>query len=179
VGFEGDALRDRHPMILETLDFFGVVGQEADGVDPEVLQNLCADGIVPLVGPVSQHLIGLDGVVAFVLQVIGLQFVEEPNAATFLAEIEEHPRALRGDAAHGGVELFAAVAAKGPENIPRKALRMDAHENVLLPLHVAVDKGQMILVVHGVFVERQGEFPIDGRNSGANKPLYGKSVHRG
>src|SRR5262249_55361828 len=42
--------------------------------------------------------------------------------------VDQHAAPFPGDRAHGQVELAAAVAAQGAEDLPGEALRLDAHQ---------------------------------------------------
>ena len=108
VGFEAHALH-------------GVVGEQAHFAYADEVQNLCAHAVVAFVGVVAQVNVGVDGVVALLLQFVGRNFGHEANAASLLVEVEHHAFALLLNHAHGLVQLFAAVAACGAEDVARDA----------------------------------------------------------
>ena len=54
------------------------------------------------------------------------------------------PAARLGDQLHRAVELEAAVAALGTEDVAGEALGVHAHQDVLLPVHVAVDQRHVL-----------------------------------
>src|SRR5882724_4133556 len=80
----GDAYRNPLDYLetetLEAVDLLGVVGEQADLADAEVIEDLAPDAVIPLVRGMSQRLIGLYRVESAVLQVVGVQLVEQADA---------------------------------------------------------------------------------------------------
>ena len=74
---------------------------------------------------------GLHRVKALLLKHIRLQFVDQTDAAAFLAHVEDDATAFRLHLAHRGLELFSAVTAHGTEHISGEALGMHAAEHIL------------------------------------------------
>ena len=99
--------------------------------DAEIDEDLRADAVVAGVGREAEVHVGLDGVHAGVLQLVGADLVHEADAAPLLAHVEDDAAALGGDARHGGVQLLAAVAAPRAEHVAREALGVHAHERRL------------------------------------------------
>ncbi len=60
--FGGDALGDADADGFEGFDFFGVVGDEADGGHSEGEEDLCGEFELAAVGGVAEFKIGFDGV---------------------------------------------------------------------------------------------------------------------
>src|SRR5690606_27548346 len=110
---------DLQVIAVESDDLAGVVGEEADGVEPEIEEDLGADPVVAQVRLESEPLVRLDGIQAPVLQVVGLELVAEPDAAPLLLEVDHGAVALPVDPLHGGMELLAAVASCGAEDVTR------------------------------------------------------------
>ena len=81
------------------------------------MQNLGADAVVAKVVRVAELEVGFHSVQPLFLELVGLEFCRQADAAAFLAQVEEHAAFLR-NAAHGGVELAAAVAPAGAEDVP-------------------------------------------------------------
>src|ERR1035437_6022307 len=94
-----------------------VVGEQADGREPEIDENLVADPPLPLVRAEAELQVGLDRVVAALLQLVGLELVEQADAASLLRHVEENSTLLLRDAGERVVELLAAVAAKRVEGV--------------------------------------------------------------
>src|SRR3712207_3330043 len=134
------ALGDLEPEAPEAHHLRQVVGQEPDALEAEVLEDLGPDAVVPEVGGEAELLVGLDGVHALVLEVVGLHLVEEPDAAALLLHVDDDPLALAGQKLHGRLELLAAVAAQRVERVAGEAGGVHAHQHVLLALGLAHDE---------------------------------------
>ena len=100
---------------------------------PEVAEDLGADAVVALVGPEAELLVRLDRVVALLLELVGPQLVEQADAAPLLEQVEQHAPALLGDRLDRAVELVAAVAALGAEDVAGQALAVDPHQRPARP----------------------------------------------
>ena len=70
------------------------------------------------------------------------------------------------DLAHRGVELLAAVAAFGAEDVAGQAFAVDPHQHVLLVLYIAVDQREVLERVHFGAVGGDPEFTEDGGQPG-------------
>src|SRR5215470_18987973 len=77
-----DALGDVQAVPLETDDLLRIVGQELQVLDPEVDQDLGADAVVSQVGMKPERDVGLDRVLALVLELVGAHLVQEPDPAS-------------------------------------------------------------------------------------------------
>ena len=126
--------------LLDGVDFFGVVGDEADGSEAEVLEDGGGKLEVAAVGAVAEIEVGFDGVAALVLELVGAEFVHEADSAALLHFVEEDAGAGVGDGAEGEFELLAAVAAERMEDVAREALRVDADDG-RSSVDVAHDQG--------------------------------------
>lgn len=140
---EGELLGDFEAVAVEADDLFGVVGEEADLADSEVVEDLGAHAIVAEVGGEAEFFVGFDGVEALLLEFVGVDLGGEADAAAFLAEVEEDA-ALAGDELHGGVELATAVAAAGAEDIAGEAFGVDADEGGGVGLDFAAGEGEVV-----------------------------------
>ena len=63
-----------------------------------------------------------------ILEFIGLKFGHETDAAAFLIFVEEDAGTGVGDGCEGELELLAAVAAQGVEDVSGEALGVDADD---------------------------------------------------
>ena len=70
---------------------------------------------------------------------------EQADAAAFLRHVQEDALVLAGDLAEGEVELLAAVAAEGVEDVAGQALGVHADEHVLLAHDLAADERDVVL----------------------------------
>jgi len=96
----------------ESVDFLRVIGQKSDRRQPQVLQNLQTNTVISRVRLEAEFVIGFDGVVSLVLQLIGLEFCQESDPAPFLREIDHRTRSCFVDHPHRHMQLIAAVAAQ-------------------------------------------------------------------
>src|SRR3712207_8117140 len=63
--------------------------------------------------------------------VVGLELVEQADAAALLREVEQHAAALALDHRQRALELLAAVAAQRVEHVDRKSTRLNSsHANI-------------------------------------------------
>src|SRR5262249_33171180 len=95
-----------YPITLQAFDLVRVVGEQPDFTDPEVSQNLRANSIVAQVIFETQLQIRLHRVQPRVLQRVSANFVTEPDAATFLMQINDHARVRRENPVHRFLELL-------------------------------------------------------------------------
>ncbi len=117
--------------------------------------------------------VGVDGVEAAVLQLVGLQLVGDADPpALVAAQVDDHAQAGFGDQAQGGVELGAAVAAPGAEHVAGQALAVHPDQHVLLPGRLAHDEGQVGLVVDDALVGDAAELAVLGRQPGFGRPAH-------
>ena len=72
--------------------------------------------------------VGLDRVRALILQLIGAQLIEQPDAAALLVFVDQQAAAFGGDGIEGQLELPAAIAAQAVEHVAGETLGMDAHQ---------------------------------------------------
>jgi len=150
-GHHGDALDNPHfpGGALDGADLVRVVRQQPDaplafplvlvgvGAAAQVLEDGSGEAVGAGVGRVAQQQVGLDGVVAEVLQIVGLELAGEADAAALLAQVDDDAAggggvwvggAAGAHEAGGFVELFAAVAAGGPGGLAGVAFAVDADE---------------------------------------------------
>src|SRR5581483_3124127 len=124
-GDQGHARGDGDAELAERVDFGRVVGQEPDGADVEVAEDVGGDLVSALVGVAAEQEVGVDGVVPLVLKVVGAELVEEADAAALLPEVYEGAGALLRDLPESEVELGGAVAAERAEDLAGEALGVD------------------------------------------------------
>src|SRR5438034_673426 len=138
---DGHALHDLQSVSFDAHDLLRIVGEDAEPPRPQVHEDLRPDTVVTQVRLEPQSLIGLHGVLAAVLDLVGAQLVEEPNAPPLLPHVHEHAATFALDDGEGLVELRAAIAAPGAEDVAGETLGMHAHEHGLLRPHIAHDEG--------------------------------------
>ena len=126
--FGGDALGDSDACGFECGDFVGVIGDEADTGDAHEVEDCGRHFVGAAIGGVAQFLISLDGVAAMVLQFVGAELGHEADPAAFLLLVEKDACASFADFFERELQLEAAVAAEGTEDVAGEALRVNADE---------------------------------------------------
>ena len=106
----------------------------------EISKDLCTSHVLAKVGSEAKFEIRFYGVIAFVLQGIGADLIDEADAAAFLTQVDEDAPTFFGDLAHGCGELLSAVAAERPEAVAGEAFGVEAHQHVLLAGQVNVPR---------------------------------------
>src|SRR3974390_1846997 len=157
------ALGDVETEPLEAAVLDRVVGHEAHGGHPEVDQHLGADAVLAAVDRQALLQVGVDGVVALLLQLVGPDLVAEADAAALVAaQVDEHAPALALDHVQGGVQLRPAVAAQRAEALSAAALGVEPHQHVLGARPLAHDEGEVLLIVEDGFVDEGAERAVLG-----------------
>src|SRR5947209_10032274 len=87
-----DTLGDVQPVAFQADDLLGVVGQELQVLDPQVDQDLSPDAVIAEIGVESERDVGLDRVLALILQLVRAHLVEEPDPTPLLPHVHEDPR---------------------------------------------------------------------------------------
>ena len=89
--------------------------------------------------------VGVHGVVAAVLQLVGPQLRCDADAAPLMAaQVNDDATAGVRDGGHRVVELGAAVAPARAEDVTGEALAVYADEHRVAPAGVAHDEGQVV-----------------------------------
>ena len=107
---ERHLLDDRQPVSVEPGQLARVVGQDPDGRQPEVGEDLVADPPLARVRRKPEREVGLDGVEPVRLQLVGPKLVQEADPAALLAHVQDDAVSLRLDAGERLLELISAVA---------------------------------------------------------------------
>src|ERR687894_752721 len=166
------ALGDPEAEPLEAAALRRVVGERPHCGDAEVDQDLGADAVLAAVDRHAERDVGVDGVVALLLQGVGLELVADADAAALVApQVDDDAEALLGDAPHRLGELGPAVAAQRAEHVAGQALAVHPHENVVLALHGPAHERQVLLAVDDRLVGVAGEVAPLGGDAGLGHPL--------
>src|SRR3954465_3722516 len=80
---DGDALADGETVAFEADELARIVRDRTDRLESQIEEDLGADAVVAEVRLEAERLVRLDSVGAAVLQLIGLQLVEQADAAPF------------------------------------------------------------------------------------------------
>src|SRR5919206_4774563 len=102
-GPQRDLLDDPDACGFEALHLAGVVGEQPHFLLAELRQHGGRDREVALVVAEAETHIGIDRVEALVLKRISAKLVDEADAATFLAQVEQYSPARGDDRGERGV----------------------------------------------------------------------------
>ena len=161
---EGYAFDDLDTVATDARPLARVVRQDPDLRHAKIGEDLGAHAVVAQIGSEAEPVIRFDRVEAFlVLELVGLDLVLEADPATFLAHVEDDPRALFRDHPHSGIELLAAVAAERSEGVSRQALAVDADQDRLVGVDVAEDERHVVDVVDVVLEDDRVKLAETGR----------------
>lgn len=138
-------LGDPHTKALQGVDLARVIGHQANGADPQVVEHRLANRIVALIGGEPQALVGLDGIRAAILQLVGADLVQQTDTTAFLAQIQQHATPLGSDRAQGGLQLRTAIAAQAEQGVASQAFRMQAAQHGLAVGYIAEGQGNVLL----------------------------------
>ena len=164
---QGHPIHHLQAIATEAGDLAGVVGDQAQAMHPQLAEDLGSHAVVAQIGREAEALVGLHRVKAAILQGIGLELVDQANAASLLAEIHHH--ALTGGLDHleGRLQLRAAITAQGAEGIAREAFAVHPHQHrgfglLRVPLH----DGHVLAAIQLVAVANGAEVAEGARQGG-------------
>ena len=118
----------------------------------------------------SERDVGLDRVLALVLELVRAHLVEEPDPTPLLPHVHEDPAPLGLDPAERLVELEATVAPARVEDVPGQALGVDADEHRRVAGHRAHHQRERHAAVDRGVVGDRGELAEVGRKLGRRNP---------
>src|ERR1700683_1154114 len=95
----GNSLDHADSGALKLLDFVGIVRKEPNLSHAESLQRRRCEIVVARIIGETELAIRFDRVEPFVLQLVGLYFVDEPDAAALLRQVQDDSRRRFGDRA--------------------------------------------------------------------------------
>ncbi len=100
---------------------------------------------------------------AVLLQTVCSNLIEQANAPTLLAQIDQHTQIFLGNHGHGCFQLRPAVAAQAGKNIAGQTFTVYAYEDIFLAPYVTADNGQMLLAIKGITVGVELKIAVGGR----------------
>ena len=106
----------------------GIVGEQANLPQAEILEQLDADAVVTGVGLEAEGEIRLDGIEAPVLQFVSTDLLHQTDAAALLRQVDQHAGPLAADHVERHVELVATVAPQAVEQVACEARRVKPHK---------------------------------------------------
>jgi len=110
------------------MNFFRIIGHQLEFANVEEPKDSYRERIIAQVDCVSKLEIGFSCVEPLILQLIGAEFFNQADAATFLKIVDKHSSALFRDCTQGQMKLLIAITPHGVENLTSHALRMNADE---------------------------------------------------
>ena len=125
-------------------DLLGIVGDERHARHAQLAQHFGREIEAALVETEAENFIGIIGVIAIMLQTIGIDLVGDAVTAPLLVEIKQHAAAILGHILHGAAQLIAAITFERTEQIARQAGRMQPHRNRARKIGIADDDGDLI-----------------------------------
>ena len=90
-----------------------------------------------------KHEVRVQRVRALVLEVIGLDFGVQPNAASFLPQVEHATPATVSHRGQGRVQLWTAITPKRAKGITGQALRVDADQHGIWTAKITHGQGNV------------------------------------
>ena len=132
------------PLLTQPVDLVGVVGVQHDRLDLEGVDHGRGVVVAAHVAVEAEVEVGLEGVEAVVLQLVGPDLLGDADAAAFLAHVEDQAEVIGGDAVEGELELVAAVAAQRAEHVAGEALGVHAGRDFAGARDRAADNGDVV-----------------------------------
>ena len=123
-------LFDGHAKLRKLVYFIRIVGEQAHALYSKIPQDLCTDVIFPLIPGKTKCQISLQGIHALFLQFIGLQLVDQTDAASFLPHVKENTTSFFFNLGHGCRKLLATVTAQGTKRIAGQTFRMNPAKDI-------------------------------------------------
>ena len=106
----GYAFNDANACALRLLHLIGIIGEQANGADAQRFERFGGKLVIAGIGREAEAAIGLYRVEAGILQFVCLQFIDQPDAAAFLRQVQQYASGFLGDLAQGQFQLCAAIA---------------------------------------------------------------------
>ena len=154
---------DTDAIALQARHLVRVVRHELDRAHAQVTQHLGGGGVAAGVGRQPQRDVGVEGVHTLLLQRVGAELVDEPDAAPLMVGgVDEDPAATGTDRLHGGAQLRPAVAAQGGQDVAGQAGGVDSGEDLLAVSDAAAHQCEVLGAVDPAAQGVGGELPVRG-----------------
>ena len=95
---------------LQADNLLGVVCEKPELPYAKVEKDLCAEPVIAQIAGIAEFGIRLDGVKALLLQLVGMNFCRQPDAASFLTHVNQDAIAFLLDLSKRGMQLISAIA---------------------------------------------------------------------
>src|ERR1019366_9113302 len=130
------ALGHNNPRVFQSFDLIRIIRHQAHARYPQMPQNRPRQRVIPQVALKPELFVRLHSIGAMILQLIGAQFVHQPDTAAFLMLANDETSPLTGNLPERDLELSPAIAPQAVENVSRQALRVDAQQRWRPVVHV-------------------------------------------
>ena len=91
------------------MNLLRIIGHQLERTNVEEPKDFYGVPITAQVHSMSKPKIGINCVESLILQLIGTEFLDQADAATFLMLVDKHSRALFRDCAQGQMKLLITV----------------------------------------------------------------------
>jgi len=110
------------------INLFRVIGHQLERAKIEEPKDFYRKRIIAQVHWVSKPKVGFNCVEPLILKLIGAEFLNQADTATFLMLVDKHSSTLLRDCAQSKMKLLITVTSHGVENLSGHALRMNANK---------------------------------------------------
>ncbi len=128
---QGHALDHLNADFIQRSALTRVVGEQPDPGDLQPAQDLASGDVAAFLRFKAKMDVGIDRVQASILQGIGAELVDQPDASAFLGQINHDPGSFGGHGANGTAQLVATITAQAADQVAGKAGGMDACQHRL------------------------------------------------
>eukprot|EP00601_Ochromonadales_sp_CCMP2298_P035387 CAMPEP_0173350390 /NCGR_PEP_ID=MMETSP1144-20121109/14844_1 /TAXON_ID=483371 /ORGANISM="non described non described, Strain CCMP2298" /LENGTH=261 /DNA_ID=CAMNT_0014298305 /DNA_START=383 /DNA_END=1169 /DNA_ORIENTATION=- len=132
------ALGDRDTLFAQLLDFVGVVGQQPDGADVKIEQDVRNCVVLAQLLQEAQVRVGVHSVHAPVLQPVRSHLVDDADAAPLLLQVYDDASLLL-DEVQAKIQLLPTVAPPAAKHLASEALVVHTHQHVLLSANISAN----------------------------------------
>ena len=132
---------------LQTHALNGVISHQTHFCHAQNAKDISTHAVIAFIGLEAQMDIGIDGVHAVFLKLVGLDFVHQTDAASLLIHIHQQAFAFLFNHLHRHVQLLTALTAHRPEDIARGARGVNAHQDGFVGFPFAFDKSDVLQTV--------------------------------
>ena len=161
--FDRHALDDLQSCFLQSPQFSRIVRDYFDLAQAEIEKDFGALRVLARIYRQSEPLVGFDSVRTLVLQGVGANLIENPNAAPFLLLVDNRATSFCFDHLHCAMKLRPAIAFRGSKYVPGQALRMDAHQSRSIASELAFEERNELFVAVKRAITRNLEVAPFGR----------------
>jgi hypothetical protein len=127
----GNAFHHAKPSAFKLLNFIWIIRQQSQLANAQRLQRLRRKFVIPRIRRKSKFAVRLHSIKPVILQLVCLQFIDQPNPAPLLWQIKQNARRLFRDLPQRKLQLRPAIASLRSKHIPSQTLRMHPHQRRL------------------------------------------------